>query len=300
MKVSAIYEGIMADDRLPSPSAVALEVLRLTRAPETNGVELAHLIATDPAICARVIRAVNAPSIGVRRQVASIDQAVTILGFQTVARIAVAFSVLEENRSGLAEFDYDRFWSESLARAVAARVLASRSKKVSPDEAFTCGLLSSIGRLALVSVYPQMYRDVLVTLGECDTAELGEAERAVFEVDAEVLSAFMMRQWGMPAYEEALSGERDGTPVSKRAREMLQTCRLGGLVARLLVNADVDREQLALVTQGMAGVGIDADLMSSVFGDIIESYLEAGANLQIRTRETPSLAEIYAHAVDRA
>lgn len=299
MSAAASYEEIMADDRLPSPGPVASELLALTRQPEAAVEDIARLIAMDPAICSRVMRAVNAPAAGLRRQIASVDQAVTILGLRSVARLAIEVSVLERSRSGLAEFDYGTFWSESLARAVAARILAQHTKHAHADEAFTYGLLARIGRLALVSVYPQAYRDLLLTLGRVDPTELAEAEAAVFETDAEALSALMMRAWGMPAYHDAMSAAGAGdTAAMRREAALLRICRAASLAAQVLVHTNVRRDQIAAAIQAMAAIGIGAEAVSNLFPDIIATLHETGAQLQIQTHTVASLAEAYAHAID--
>ncbi len=196
---SEIYEQIMSDERVPSPKGVALEILKLTQTEGASAADIGRVVETDPAISARLIKTVNAPLVGVRNQIASVDQAITLLGFRAVSAIAVAFSVVEENRSGLPEFDYDAYWSESLAKACSMRKLAAQTKVLLPAEGLTHGLLSGIGRLALASVFPDRYRDVLLTLGDASADEMAQAELAVFEVDAETLSAFMLKEWGMPA-----------------------------------------------------------------------------------------------------
>jgi HD-like signal output (HDOD) protein len=186
-----------------------------------------------------------------------------------------------------------------LARAVAARVLAAQHRRVAASEAFTYALLGSIGRLALVSVYPERYRQVLLTLSDSDPAELAEAERAVFEIDAELLSALMLRAWGLPAYHAALTAaaSRDGDTTAHDAA-ILQTCRVGGLVARLLVAAHVTRHQIAAAMRAMAELGVGAESAGHLFPDIIANYEAAGSEMRIKTPSVPSLAEIYARAAD--
>lgn len=299
MKGQAVYDEIMASDKLPSPNAIARELTMLTQQPDVPLADVTRVIASDPALCGRIMRAVNASALGIRRHVASVDQAVTMLGMRAVARIAVEVSLLTQNRGGLAEFDYGEFWAESLARAVVARVLAAHTKRIPPDEAFTYGLLSGIGRLALVSVFPEMYRQMLLTLGVASRAELAEAERAVFEVDAEMLSALMMRDWGMPAYHAALTGGGDRSAAARgRDQDLLQACRAGAKVAWILIRSGADRTELASAMQALAALGIDAEVASYLFPDILATYREAGINLQIRTPAVPSLGEIYARAAD--
>ena len=48
-------------ENLPSPKGVALELLRVVASEETTAEDLAKVIETDPAISARLLKAVNAP-----------------------------------------------------------------------------------------------------------------------------------------------------------------------------------------------------------------------------------------------
>ncbi|MBL8727466.1 MAG: HDOD domain-containing protein [Planctomycetes bacterium] len=295
------YEAILADAELPSPAAIAVELVQLTRDPDAEVDDVVRLVAMDPAICARVLKAVNAAKFGLRQRVVAVDQAVTMLGMRTVARMAIETSVLERSRSGLAEFDYGSFWAESLARAVAAQILAGWTRQVPAAEAFTYGLLGGIGRLALVSVHPRQYRELLLTLGRYDANELGEAERAVFDVDVETLSARMLRTWGLPGYEDALLAESagDGAVVS-RDQLLLRTCRAAGLVARILVDTRVTRAQIAAAMHAMGALGVGAEVVAHLFPDIVATLHEAADVLLIPTHSANSLAEVYANAIDTA
>jgi hypothetical protein len=299
VKQADVYEAVMAADDLPSPSAVAMDLFELVRQPDAAVEDVARLIGMDPGICARVMRSVNSAATGARSAITSVEQAVTMLGMRSVARMAVEVSVLERNRSGLAEFDYGSFWAESLARAAAARIIATWSKQVTPEEAFTYGLLARIGRLALVSVYPSQYRELLLTLGESDPAELAEAECALFEVNAETLSARMLKAWGMGSLHDAMSAGDAGEPSApSRDQALLQTCRAAGHVAKVLCGTRVTRDQIAAAVQAMAGIGIGAEVVTHLFPDIIATLRDAGAQLQIPTGSVSSLADVYAQAID--
>lgn len=299
MSAANPYDTILADADLPSPAAIAVELVRLTRDPDAELEDVARLVAMDPAITARVLKAVNAAKAGLRQRVVAVDQAVTLLGMRSVGRMAIESSVLERSRSGLAEFDYGAFWAESLARAVAAQVLAAWTRQVPPEEAFTYGLLAGIGRLALVSVHPRQYRDLLLTLGRHDTGELAEVERAVFDVDVETLSARMLKAWGLPDYEDALlAAPASDTEVVSRSQLLLRTCRAAGLVARVLVDTGVTRAQIAAAMQAMAALGVDAEVVTHLFPDIVATLHATGDVLLIPTRSANSLAEVYANAID--
>lgn len=290
---------ILANAALPSPGPVALELLELTRQAEVDLQAVARIASTDPAICARTMHAVNAASRGSGRYVESIERAVTTLGLRAIARIAVEVTVLERHRGGVAGFDYAGFWAESLARAVAAKHVAARSGTATPDEAFTYGLLGTIGRLALVTVYPTSYADMVRTLGRCDRSELTEAERAVFGVDVERLSAAMMERWGLPVWYAALTGGVDLEPrVLERHRRGLAVGRVAQRIALLMVDPDVGRRDIAAVMDALAELGIGTEAATCLFPEIADAANEAGRSLRIVLPLPPSLADLYVRVAD--
>jgi putative nucleotidyltransferase with HDIG domain len=62
------------------------------------------------------------------------------------------------------------------------------------DYAFTAGLLHDIGRLVLVSTYPERYSEVLAWRSAHD-CEVIEAERAVLGIDHVVAGAALAEHW---------------------------------------------------------------------------------------------------------
>lgn len=301
MNDAAAYLAIVASDRLPTPGPVALELTALVQQVDVDFADVVRVVASDPAICARALRAVNSAAHGAGRRVATVDDAVRLLGLRGIARLAIEVSVLERNRGGIAEFDYGTFWADALARAVAAQVLGRLTRRVPADEAFTYGLLSTIGRLALVSVHTDVYRQMLLTLGRATAAEREEAERAVFQVDVELLSALMLRSWGLPALHVALGApmaDGETLPRTERDTATLRICRAAGHVAGLLTAGSVSRRQLGAAMQALADVSVGAELAAEAFPDIVEGFRDSGALLAIRTPVVGTLAEIYAHATE--
>ncbi|MEZ5965015.1 MAG: HDOD domain-containing protein [Planctomycetota bacterium] len=291
------YAAAMASDRLPTPGPVAMELAALSRRPDADFDEVARVVATDPALCARVMRAANTVARGARAPTASLERALMALGLRAIARIALETSVLDSNRSGLAEFDYGAFWAESLARAVAAQVVATQVAGVQPDEAFTYGLLAGIGRLALVSVWPDTYRKMLLALRTVDPSELAEAEAAVFDIDAQELSARMLFAWGLPALSNAARQAPGRDPATARREDAtVSVCGAGALLARLMVHQDVDREALRHAMRVLGELGIGTELASHLFPDLVERFEVMGPHLGIATPPVASLAELYSRA----
>jgi HD-like signal output (HDOD) protein len=157
-----ILERLRETGRLPSPKGVYLEVARLIDAQQTTSREVARVIQSDPALAGKLLRLANIAIHFERRPIASVGEAILILGFAQVKRLVLALSLMNDQVRSCPTFDYGSFWTHSLLAGMAAQRLSKLLGTVlPPDEAFTAGLLGQVGRLALASIYPQDYGRLL-------------------------------------------------------------------------------------------------------------------------------------------
>jgi diguanylate cyclase (GGDEF)-like protein len=158
-----LFQRLKASNRLPSPPGVALRILELSRSDDTSLEDLAKTISTDPALASRMLKFVNSPSAGFGRQISTLDEAVNQIGLRGVQLMALSFSLVSSGKVEVCpSFDFDRFWSRSLACAVAGKVFAQTAGRLDPNEAFITGLLLHIGQLAMACGIPDAYQAVLV------------------------------------------------------------------------------------------------------------------------------------------
>lgn len=299
--LTKIYETLLAADRLPSPKGVALDILRSTEGEDASIAKLAAICEKDPAISARLLQAANSPLSGVTQTVHSVRDAAAILGTSAVQAIALAFSLLSQNREGQCEgFDYDAFWSQALAQGTAMRRAAAFATTLEPEEAYTYGLLSPIGKLGLASVFPIKYAGVVeLTKGSqwADTAEL-----ETFGVTGEQLSAVMMNSWGMPRLLDLvhlefaeLAGEQEPEPVpGTRTADLANALDFGRGVAATVMAKEPTVDMLKTIGESASRLGMSPDQMFENFDQSVEEWRAAGSALKVRTRAVPPLAEIYA------
>lgn len=299
-----VYELIKATDRLPSPKGIALEILRLTEDDETTVECLTAVIESDPALSGRLLRVVNSPLAGMSRKVASLSRATVLLGFRTVASLALGLSLVSENRrKTCAAFDYDAFWSESLARAVAACYLARVTKAFSPDEAFTCGLLSQVGRLAFASAYPDRYAQVLHAVGN-DRHDLTQFEQDLFGIDHNALAAEMIADWHLPRIFIQVVRTQDDPDAGaveegSRADVFARLVHLSGQIADLLMDPVGGPEKLSSMTNKAFQLGINPESLGTAFDSIRDDWRDAGRLYSVPTHSAPTLAEIYSRCRTR-
>ncbi len=183
-------------DKVPPVAGAVIELLRSLDDENLDATHLAKKIGHDPVLSARVLRIVNSPFYGVAGKVASLQEAVMVLGFSSVRRLALAVSL---NGSypmrGEGEADPRRIWRHSFSVALCAQALA-RLARVDADSAFTAGLLHDIGRIALLSVEPASFAAVLAARAQ--HPDLEAAEMAVLGFTHAEFGARLLERWHLP------------------------------------------------------------------------------------------------------
>jgi putative nucleotidyltransferase with HDIG domain len=179
---------------LPSLPAVVMELLTSIDQEDADISVLAKKVSHDQALTAKTLQLANSSLYGLQVKVTTIQQAITFLGFQTTRNLITAAAVTGCFAEGqCAGFNDKAFWRHSIATAACARVLARRMR-FNQDYAFTAGLLHDIGRLVLVSTYPERYAEVIAARAAADS-ELLDAERALLGVDHVAAGAALAEHW---------------------------------------------------------------------------------------------------------
>ena len=183
MNVPLTYDDVVHNlDDLPSLPAVVMELLNSIDEDDADISVLARKVSHDQALTAKTLRLVNSSLYGLQVRVTTIQQAITYLGFQTTRNLITAAAVTGCFTHGQCEgFDDKAFWRHSIGTAACAKVLA-RQMRLNQDYAFTAGLLHDIGRLVLVTCFPQQFQRVLAYRAAHDCYML-DAERAVLGID---------------------------------------------------------------------------------------------------------------------
>jgi two-component system cell cycle response regulator len=288
---------ILASDRLPSPSGVALRILELSRNPETSLEDFAEILSVDPALSGQVLKFANSALVAGRQPAATVRDAVVRLGLATVCRLALGFSLLANARSGpCPAFDYNRFWSHSLATAVSARRLAAHRSDDASDAAFTCGLLAGVGRLCLATVHPQDYARVIAAGMREQPRGLLAREREALGCDSVQITVALMVQWGLP--------EDFGAAVTAVAQRL--TPEAGGLAATLRVAAaladvccaasDARPSLVRHVLDAGRLLGFGEEPLLASCNEALREWPAMGAMLRVVTEDVPTIEELIERA----
>ena len=149
----------------------------------------------------------------------------------------------------------------SLRAAQYARDLARESGVLGPHVAYSLGLVSELGRMAMALVSPLQYKRVKSNLhGE----PLAQAELKVFTMDHCEVAGMLGVQWHLPA---SITRPLEYYLAPKEAKEMAPQCHLLALAVGLANKADEDREKvLAAYSASIEALGISADAVRKIVG----------------------------------
>jgi HD-like signal output (HDOD) protein len=217
----AVLAEVLSPDRLPTPPAIALKVVQAASRPDCEPDEIVALLGRDPALCAKLLRAVNSCVYGLGRPVASIARAVTVLGLNTVRSLTLGLSLPAMRAGPAADAAMRNYWMVSVGGAIVARELAVLTHRPFPDDDLVAGLLRDIGAVLLRQAFPAAW-DALAA-GPLDAP--CEAEEAVFGVTHAEVSAVLLQGWNLPAeliepirFHHAPERLADRPPLAERAR----------------------------------------------------------------------------------
>lgn len=281
-------EGIEATGCLPSPSGVALEIMRLCHSDDASLEQIARVAKSDPALAARLIRASNAPALARSRPTLAIRDALMVLGMPVVRQLALGFSLVAEQSRGACEgFDYGLFWSRSLLVALAAQEVGVRVRVMDPEELFSCGLLADIGRLALASLFPRDYSQLLRAAKNGSEAEIAGLERARFATDRDQLTQALLGKWGFPkTLLSGIAARRDPGELNQgesgRVRQIADALRLAERISdACLANEDERRSQLAPLLLDAARLGLDGEGLTAISKGTLRDWRDWGRLLRL-------------------
>lgn len=294
-----LYIKLAATGKLPTPQSLALAIMKLLQNDNYKIDDLARLVQSDPALAGELLKFSNAASFGHSRPIISIPKAVTTLGTRRVGVLVLALSVLHSNRDGRCpQFDYEQYWSRSLATAVSAQALSPYAK-INDEDNFTSGLLCCVGELALASIFPDRYGE-FISLPDEGVHKRLALEREAFNTDHRELTATMLLNWGLPEVLVTAIYHREAPDESG----FVDGSRIHGIslalqIAFALADICVPKEKIPATTLptllvNAARLGIDKEEFYLLADEIIASWMEWGELLKIETRKIPSFADLPA------
>ncbi len=190
--------------RLSPFSPVALRVLQLAANENLQLHELSDLISSDPALASEILCIVNSLAYAPRMPIASILQAIAVMGANHLQGLCLTVAIRGYLGRSIGHPAMQAMWRHNLACAAIAEQLAATAF-MDHDVAFTCGVMHDIGRMALATVRPREYLELLGTHSG-DAHSILECERQMFGLDHCEVGRKLVAEWKLPEDFEPIVG----------------------------------------------------------------------------------------------
>ena len=120
-------EVLSKSDMIPSLPEVVMEVMRMLNDADSSISDFETPLSQDAALVARMLKLVNSPFYGVGRQVSTIGDSITILGFRSLRSMVLAASTGNFLERDFSCYGHDEkgLWHHSICVASGAKCLAT-------------------------------------------------------------------------------------------------------------------------------------------------------------------------------
>lgn len=233
MNPPTLLELLDSATALEPLNGTAQKVIALTEDEHFSAQQLAALVGSEPVLATRMLRIANSAYYGAPRRIASVREAIVLIGFRAVRSTVTAMCLIERCPRPI-EIDGPRFWRHALSVATLAEGLGRRA---GGNEAFTAGIVHNIGRLALAQYAPQAFRET-VAHARSESMAVHEAQRVLLGYTDADLGAALGTRWQLPdVLTEAFGSSIPPAPVGPVAHVVFEA---RAVVASLGVTDGVD------------------------------------------------------------
>jgi putative nucleotidyltransferase with HDIG domain len=256
--------------RLQPIPQVALKIMRMLQGDDYGLQQIALEVSRDQVLTAKVIRACNAAYLGAREEIQSIDQALLLLGGRMVGTMILSSAMASFYGAAPRGYSMTRggLYHHAVSTAVVSVQLATITKKVPRDLAYTAGLLHDVGKVLLdqyvAPARPLFYREVFV-----DGADLRDVERAVLGISHDEAGARLADLWSFPAVLKNVIAHHSNPSEAEGDKTLTYLVYLADLlVQRFNTGHDLERLGTTDLAEALRHLGLTSASLSGVIGRI--------------------------------
>jgi two-component system, cell cycle response regulator len=297
----AALEKVFACPNLPTLPAVAIKVLELTNKPDVQLKEVASVIEHDQAIATKVLRTINSSFYGLSRRCGSIQQALALLGLQTVKGLVLGFSLaksLDGGGSKEVSFDFMSYWRRCMYCAAAARHIAVVTRRCDPDEAFVAALVQDIGMVAMWRAFGDRYLQTVDAAGK-DHRRLAAVEKKAWEIDHSAIAGEMTKRWRFPEQiVEAVRCHHSSGTASLDVMQIARTVELSGMASAVILGESSKPDEAVTRFKNAANEWFDikANMPLTLLQVFTDKARELARVFGLNVGDVPDIESILAEA----
>lgn len=190
--VDNLLQGIS----IPAQPQILVDIQMETAMPGFSLTDIAKLIAKDVGLSGSILKIVNSPYFGLSNQITSIQQAINLLGMDSVINIIHSVEI-RNTMSDDSVIALTEFWDNAADVAQTCAVISKRISFSAPDDAYTLGLFHNCGIPLMMQRYDD-YIAVLETGYQQSTKRITDIENETFGSNHAVVGFYVAKSWKLP------------------------------------------------------------------------------------------------------
>ena len=186
-------------DSLSGVPTIAVKILSLLESRNVSASDIEKFILMEPGITANIIKLINSPYFGLPSKVASIRQALVLLGFKRISHLIISIcmkSLLDKPVEAYG-LDPEGLWLHSVTTSIISEIIIEELSMEYSDELFTAALLHDIGKFILGKFIKEDIKaieDLSVNHG----VPFERAEQMILGFDHAEIGALILKKWRFP------------------------------------------------------------------------------------------------------
>lgn len=191
-QIKRILRGIT----VPPQPQIIVDIHMEQAMPNADIRRIGKLISQDVGLAGTILKVVNSKMFGLKNRITSIEQAVQILGLQTLIRITEGLSI-KGQMDDETIIALGGFWDSAMDVASVSATIARDIGFQSPDKAYCLGLFHNCGVPLLMQAhveYPDIMRESYARPGE----RVIDTENRLLKTNHAVVGYFVAKSWSLP------------------------------------------------------------------------------------------------------
>jgi HD-like signal output (HDOD) protein len=269
-------EALVASIGIPPRPAVVMTVMDEKAKDDPDMRVIIGAISRDVGVSAALLKAINSPFFGLRSEVHSIPQAVSLLGLSRVATLVNSLAL----KTSLNAQGIERFWDQSARTAMVSAWLA-RKMGHDVDVAHLFGLFRDAGMPLLMRRFKD-YKDTLRLANTSRERLFTEIEDERHGMNHAVVGAIVARNWHLPeAAYHAIQRHHDPTVFqghdNDAAKTLIALAHLAGQIESRSTRQADDNEWLRFADAAQAWLMLGEQDVADLSEEIGSLLLESGS-----------------------
>ena len=186
--------------KLPTLPIVLNEIHKALHKEDANVLDVEELMSGDKSLTTTVLRVANSANFGLPQRVFSLNQAISIMGFNEVQHIVLTASVISSfGTVSESFFTLHNFWRHSIGVALATSRIGKELGIGEEDRIlYTCGLLHDIGKVGNLLLDTKGYLQ-LIQKSMDEGHNLDHLEKEEVFPEHAMLGGAICERWELPS-----------------------------------------------------------------------------------------------------